>query len=178
VSDPADDPSDDDARSWAVDAGDQAATQVLGGAGELATLREFLGYMRDGVIRKALDVSDDAGGRAGVPSGTSIAWVVTHLAASERFWFCGLAVDDWAAVSTPPPGRPISAMVADYRDAITEADTILDCWDDLDRVLARPPGSELRATARWILQHMITETARHAGHADILREQIDGSVGR
>ncbi|OLM14116.1 MULTISPECIES: DinB family protein [unclassified Pseudonocardia] len=178
MSDSAADQSDDDARSRAVETGDQAATEALGGAGELATLREFLGYMRDGVIRKALDVPDGAGGRAGVPSGTSIAWIVTHLAASERFWFCGVAVDDWAEASTPPPGRPISATVADYRDAITEADTVLDCWDDLDRVLAPPPGGELSATARWVLQHMITETARHAGHADILREQIDGSVGR
>ncbi|MCU1526579.1 MAG: mini-circle protein [Frondihabitans sp.] len=174
---PVDLPTADDVSRAAHDP-EVSVTEVEGAAGELATLREFLGYMRDGVIKKTNGAPDDALRRAGVMSGISVAWVVTHLAVSERFWFCGMPVDDWSVMSTPPPGVPFDAVLDDYRRAIEEADAVIGEWNDLDQILTRPPNGHYRSTARWVFQHMITETARHAGHADILREQIDGVVGR
>ena len=156
---------------------EDGSTGIEGIGGEASTLAEFLGYMRDGVIGKALDLADEAGARAGVPSGTSLAWLVRHLTVAERFWFCGIEVDTWSAASAPPPGVALAVLLDDYRRAVREADAVIAGWSDLDRVVDLGRGRP-RCTARWILQHMITETARHAGHADILREQIDGVVGR
>lgn len=151
---------------------------TLGIRGEAATLTEFLQYMRDGVIRKAA-VPDAIATRPGVPSGTSLAWLVRHPTVSERFWFCAVPVDDWDLASEPPPESTIVELVEDYRAAGQEADTVIAEWaSDLDRVIETEEDGRPRCTVRWIVQHMITETGRHAGHADILREQIDGDVGR
>ncbi|WP_433279891.1 DinB family protein [Pseudonocardia xinjiangensis] len=155
-----------------------ASQPAFGVGGEAATLVEFLGYKREAVIRKALDLSDDAAHRVGVPSGTSLAWLIKHLTASERLWFGGATFDEWEAASQLDAGATVPDLIAGYRRAIQESDAVIATWTDLDHVVAAPDSPRPRCTARWILQHMITETARHAGHADILREQIDGSVGR
>lgn len=55
---------------------------------------------------------------------------------------------------------------------------IVAACDDLDRLGARTGTRPVHLPLRWILVHLIVETARHAGHAGILREQIDGQVGR
>jgi uncharacterized damage-inducible protein DinB len=151
---------------------------AYGDDGEAATLAEFLRYPREAVIRKALDLPDDAAMRGGVPSGTSLAWLVKHLTVSERFWFAGYAIGDMRAAAALTDGDTVAALVADYQRAVRESDAIIAGWTDLDQVLEARPNGRPRSTARWIVQHMITETARHAGHADILREQIDGAVGR
>jgi len=153
-------------------------TPPFGADGEAATLVEFLGYKREAVIRKALDLPDGAAHRPGVPSGTSLAWLIKHLTVSERFWFGGCAVEDMGAASVPAAGDTVAALVAGYERVARESDAVIAGWTDLDQVLAALPNGRPRCTARWIVQHMITETARHAGHADILREQIDGAVGR
>lgn len=151
---------------------------ALGAAGEAATLVEFLGYKREAVIRKALDLPGDTAHRPGVPSGTSLAWLIKHLTVSERFWFGGSVIDDWGTVSTLASGETVPDLVAGYERVAQESDAIIAGWTDLDQVIETPANGRPRCTARWIIQHVITETARHAGHADILREQIDGAVGR
>ncbi|WP_433558693.1 DinB family protein [Pseudonocardia xinjiangensis] len=151
---------------------------ALGADGEAATLIEFLAYKREAVIRKALDLPGDAAHRAGVPSGTSLAWLINHLTASERVWFGGASSDEWEAASQLDAGATVPDLIVGYQRAIQESDAVIAMWTDLDQVVATPDSPRPRCTARWILQHMITETARHAGHADILREQIDGTVGR
>jgi uncharacterized damage-inducible protein DinB len=161
-----------------VDALSDASYPALGAGGEAATLVEFLGYKREAVIRKALDLSDDATHRPGVPSGTSLAWLIKHLTVSERFWFSGAMVDDVETASALASGDTVPELVAGYECAAQESDAVIAGWTDLDQVIDTPANGRPRCTARWIIQHMITETARHAGHADILREQIDGAVGR
>lgn len=151
---------------------------AFGADGEAATLIEFLGYKREAVIRKALDLPGDAARRPGVPSGTSLAWLIKHLTVSERFWFGGSTIDDMAAAAALADGDTVPELVASYEQAARESDAIIAGWTDLDQVIEMPANGRPRCTARWIIQHVITETARHAGHADILREQIDGAVGR
>ncbi|NMH77055.1 DinB family protein [Pseudonocardia xinjiangensis] len=156
-----------------------ASQPAFGVGGEAATLVEFLGYKREAIIRKALDLPDDAAHRAGVPSGTSLTWLIKHLTASERLWFGGATIDEWEAASQLDADEAMSDLVAGYQRAAQESDAIIAAWAaDLDQVIETPDNARPRCTARWIVQHMITETARHAGHADILREQIDGTVGR
>ncbi|WP_214405125.1 DinB family protein [Pseudonocardia lacus] len=151
---------------------------AFGSGGEVATLVEFLGYKREAVIGKALGLPEDAAHRPGVPSGTSLTWLVKHLTVAERFWFAGSAIDDMRTASALTGGDTVPDLVASYRRAGQESDAVIAGWTDLDQIVETPANGRPRCTARWIIQHMITETARHAGHADILREQIDGTVGR
>jgi len=65
----------------------------------------------------------------------------------------------------------------DYRAAIEDSDRAIRTVGDTDAGFAVPVEGN-RHTLRWVLAHMTSETARHAGHADILREQLDGTTGR
>jgi hypothetical protein len=69
-------------------------------------------------------------------------------------------------------------VLASYREAIADANAIIDTCEDLSQPAPRSARPQAAPTMRWILVHMIEETGRHAGHADILREQIDGATGR
>jgi hypothetical protein len=69
-------------------------------------------------------------------------------------------------------------VLAAYRAAVAEANTVIEACDDLTQPAPRPARPGSAPSMRWLLAHMIEETARHAGHADILREQIDGATGR
>ena len=72
----------------------------------------------------------------------------------------------------------VDALLAAYRQTGTEVNAVIEACPDLTQAAPRPPGRGLAPTMRWALAHLIEETARHAGHADILREQIDGATGR
>lgn len=151
-------------------------------ADELTTLRTFLGYMREAVIRKATGLSDEAAHQARVTSGTSIAWLLAHLAAVEHNWFvwsyAGQGGDDDLHDDETPPTAGVADLIAAYRAAIAEADAVLDAYPDLDRPGNRNLRDHEPPTLRWVVMHMIEETARHAGHADILRELADDTIGR
>jgi uncharacterized damage-inducible protein DinB len=150
--------------------------------GEKATLRTFLDYLREAVIRKAEGLPDAAARTPGVASGSSLTGLLHHLAGVELNWFVwsyeGVGDELWDDTVAAAPTATVAEAVAAYRAAIRRADAVVDACDDL----ARPGARSLRETAppslRWILVHMIEETARHAGHADILRELQDGAVGR
>ena len=151
-------------------------------ADEKTTLLTFLNYLRDAVAAKASGVSDQAIRTAGVPSGTTILGLVKHLAAVELNWFAwayaGADVALWDDESQPTADETAESLLAAYREAVRRCNGIIEACDDLDRPGARSLRETPPPSMRWVLVHMIEETARHAGHADILREQIDGSVGR
>jgi hypothetical protein len=68
-------------------------------------------------------------------------------------------------------------VLADYRSTIEASDAAIRSIGDLAQPVAIPVAGTFHSL-RWVLAHMTSETARHAGHADILREQIDGTTGR
>ncbi|HEY8691755.1 MAG TPA: DUF664 domain-containing protein, partial [Chloroflexota bacterium] len=72
----------------------------------------------------------------------------------------------------------VASVVAAYREAAAHGNQLIASASLEQRAARARRDGEEPATLRWILVHLIEETARHAGHADILREQIDGSVGR
>ena len=77
-----------------------------------------------------------------------------------------------------PTTRTAAEVIQDYRDAIAESEEILGAIADFEQLTAVPTAHG-RHTVRWVVAHMPSETARHAGHAaDILRELIDGTTGR
>lgn len=150
---------------------------------ERSTLLSFLDYLRDAVAAKAQGLHGDGGRAPGVPSGTSLLGLVKHLTAAETYWFSWAY--EGADIAVPDFGMDLAgsdteeSVLAAYRDAIRRSnETIAQC-EDLNRPGARAAGKgSVARSMRWILVHMIEETARHAGHADILREQADGSTGR
>lgn len=149
---------------------------------ELDTALSFLRFARGCVFKKASGLSDQQLREVLVPTGTTILGLVAHLTAGERYWFgwtlAGTGADDDETDFEPDPsGRPTDDVLQDYRDAIAASDEVITRLGDPEARTARTVDG-VPKTMRWVLAHMTSETARHAGHADILREQIDGTTGR
>lgn len=158
--------------------GDHRTPFVL--VSEKETLVDFLDYLRAAIVRKASDLPDEDARRQMVPSGTSLLGLVAHLTLVEYGWF----QHDFAGLDTPAPPRELRAeddaatVIAAYQATIARSNEIIAACTDLEAIAARNFTAPEPMSMRWILVHMIEETARHAGHADILREQIDGTIGR
>ncbi|MBB5851143.1 DinB family protein [Amycolatopsis umgeniensis] len=142
------------------------------GAGEKDVLAGFLDYLRAAVVAKAEGAPEDRARMPGVPSGTNLLGLIKHLTQVERHWLLGYAVTDWKATFHPATDETTASLLAAYRETIAEANDEIASWTDLAAAGPR------RGSRRWTLTHLIEETARHAGHADILRELIDGATGR
>lgn len=148
------------------------------GADEKATLPGFLDYLRGAIAAKAEGVPDPQVRTAGVPSGTSLLGLVKHLVHVERFYFLREDVDDWDATLRPGLEERVDGVLPDYREAVRRANQVIEACTDLTNPAPRATRRRSAPSMRWVLVHMIEETGRHAGHADILREQIDGAIGR
>ena len=152
---------------------------------EKPMLVAFLNFLRSQVIAKLEDLDREAATRQLVPSMTNLASLVKHLTDVERWWFrIVLLGEDVAMISTRDdpdadwriePHETVADLVAAYRAEIETANANVEAADLDAAAVTETRGDHV--SVRWILLHMIEETARHAGHADILREQIDGSVG-
>ncbi|UOZ03183.1 DinB family protein [Amycolatopsis sp. WQ 127309] len=142
------------------------------GAAEVQVLVGFLDYLRAAVAAKAEGVPEPQVRSPGVASGTNLLGLVKHLTHVEAHWLLGVAVTNWPATFRPKPAETAEEILAAYRATTARANAVIAGWDDLGA-----PGPR-RASRRWTLTHLVEETARHAGHADILRELTDGTTGR
>jgi uncharacterized damage-inducible protein DinB len=151
-------------------------------------LASYLDYHRATLLRKISGVSDADLRRPMVPSGTTLLGLVKHLGWVECWWFqmnfAGREVDDpWAegdmdADFRVEPNETTAGIIDFYRAQCAESRAVVAGAESLDQRAARAhPRRGGGITLRWILLHMIEETARHNGHADILREMIDGATG-
>ena len=150
--------------------------------GELDTARAFLSFARSCVLKKAEGLDDEQLRRRLVVSDTTILGLVRHLTDGERYWFGYTLAGDqrYAELEFPmlvEPGRSAADVLADYRLAIAESDALISAAAGPETPTAQAVDDEPK-TLRWVLAHVTSETARHAGHADILRELIDGATGR
>lgn len=150
--------------------------------GEFDTALAFLDFVRSCVLKKAAGLSDEQLRRAVVPSGTSLLGLIQHLTVGERFWFgyqlAGLGKDtDFDFDMVVPAGRSAAEVIAEYRAAIEESNELIRRIGDPEALVAVPVDGEY-LSLRWVIAHATGETTRHAGHADILRELIDGTTGR
>ncbi|MFI6041556.1 DinB family protein [Nocardia sp. NPDC051321] len=146
------------------------------GSSETAVLRGFLDYLRTSIAAKVDGAPEPQVRTAAVPSGTNLLGLLEHLTFVERATFLGEKVTDWQATFHAAPEDSVADVVARYREAVERANKVLDGCTDLGTPVPRPDGPA--PSARWALVHLIEETGRHAGHADILREIIDGATGR
>jgi uncharacterized damage-inducible protein DinB len=151
-------------------------------SGELDTALAFLSFARHCVLNKADGLSDEQLRRVLVDSGTSVLGLVQHLAEAERYWFgyhlAGAAWDAGLEYGlTVSANRAAADVLRDYRAAIEDSDRAIHAAGDPEARFVIPVDGN-RHPLRWVMAHMTSETARHAGHADILREQLDGTTGR
>ena len=144
------------------------------------TLVALLQYQRESVVRKVEGVSESNARWSPVATGTSLLWLVKHLARAEVLWFlerfAGQQVEGDVVDHDLGPDDTLEEAIARYCGTWARVDTVV-AASDLNTLCA---GID-EATSpdlRWVLAHVLQETARHAGHADILRELIDGQTGR
>jgi uncharacterized damage-inducible protein DinB len=150
--------------------------------GELDTSLAFLRFARNCLLKKLEGLDDQQVRRELVPTGTNLLGLVQHSTVGERYWFGhhllgGYQDTDWDFTMTVPSGVSAARVLEGYRRAIEESDAAIAQVADPDAMSALPVDGAPKSL-RWILAHATSETARHAGHADILREQIDGTTGR
>lgn len=151
----------------------------------------FLDYYRELLIDKASGLTDEQLHTRLSPSSLTLGGLINHMAVVEDDWFTSdfLGEDipepwksapweddrDWELNSAP--GVPTDELFARYRNAIDRSRAIVAGVEDLEELSQKTDANGEPWSMRWILIHMIEETARHCGHADLIRESIDGAVG-
>ncbi|GAW47753.1 MULTISPECIES: DinB family protein [unclassified Nocardioides] len=158
---------------------------------ERATLLGFLGYHRDTLRLKVAGLTGAQLDQTLAPSTMTLGGMVKHLAFVEHWWFrCILlgedygepwaSVDweadadwDWHSAVDDTPEELLALLAAE----IAESDRIVHAAAGLDQLSVRSGRTGAPFSLRWILTHLVEEYARHNGHADLIRESIDGTVG-
>lgn len=158
-------------------------------AGERETLVSILEFHRETLARKCSGLSaDQLRLRAVEPSRLSLLGLVRHLTDVELGWFARVLseADDtpfmyWQADA--PDGSDFDVDTADadeslrlWHSACARSREITEACESLDTFGVHQPTGD-RYSLHWILTHMIQEYARHNGHADLIRERIDGQTG-
>ena len=151
---------------------------------EKESLHASLNRHRDAVQWKVEGLDEEQLRRPMVPSGTNLIGLVKHLASVEYGWFCAPFGRPSEAVPFDPadpdadmraePDETSADIVAYYERSRAAADVVI---DEVGLEDVGTAWSGQTVSMRWVLIHMIEDTARHAGHMDILRELIDGQTG-
>ena len=157
-------------------------------APEREMLEAWLDFHRITLERKCNGLAPEQLHRRAVPpSALSLLGLVRHMADVERAWFRRALANEDAPPHYRSDNDPNGAFTnvdtaevaeafATWRAECAQARTVVASFGDLD-VLGRDATRPGRPSVRWVLVHMIEEYARHNGHADLLREVIDGAVG-
>ncbi|MFD5322803.1 DinB family protein [Streptomyces sp. NPDC127092] len=155
-------------------------------ADERTTLTAMLQFQRDTLAMKCAGLTaEQLRTRAIAPSGLSLLGLVRHAAEVERGWFRDIVNGESTQSRWTPPG---STDWADFDVDDADVDEAFAVWHDecarAREIVARAPSLDVTAShgdetysLRYVLAHMIEEYARHNGHADMLRERIDGTTG-
>lgn len=144
---------------------------------ERELLLRWLAYLRGAVLRKVEGLSDDQA--RWTPPGALIPLIgiVNHLTHVEWRWIDGAMrgkeTHRSEAEFRPGPELTVGAAVTAYRERARATEAAVRASSSLDEPTRRGDGTDLR----WVLLHLINETARHAGHADATRELLDGTTG-
>jgi hypothetical protein len=162
-------------------------SEKLATSNERDALATFLDRQRDGLIRKVRGVSDADARRAPTASSLTLLGLIKHSTIWETRWFQGVVAgrtlpDGWPKNESSIPDEDflvddtdtVEQWVARYEEAAQTSREIV-AATELDDPCART--DIIDCNVRLVVLHMIEETARHAGHADLIRETLDGSRG-
>lgn len=160
-------------------------------ADEEGTLLGFLDFLRATIAMKTADLTDEQLQTLHPSSAMTLAGLVKHLAFVEAYWFIAVLSErglpePWASVdrATDPDWEWVTAaeqtgaeLHAMWQDSILRSRVAWAEFRTRNDLTTTVPRRDERVSARWVLTHMIAEYARHCGHADLLREAIDGATG-
>jgi uncharacterized damage-inducible protein DinB len=159
-------------------------------ANEREGLLAFLAQQRYVLTLAAYGLTDEQARMTPSSSQLSVGGLVRHVTATERAWMDramlrpvrGQGVDEYVSHFRMSQDQTLSGLLADYEAAARETEADVAQVPDLGRPVPVPrdapwfPQDVDAWSVRWVLLHVIEETARHAGHADIIRESIDGAT--
>jgi uncharacterized damage-inducible protein DinB len=158
---------------------------------EREQLTAFLDYQRETVLLKSEGLTAEQMAQPLAPSSLTLGGLLNHLALVEDSWFrmrfAGLPEDDlWEGIDWEADPDYEFRTAADvppdelrrrYRKACARSREVAEQATSLDQLSVEKQRNGELFDLRWVLLHLIEETARHAGNADLLREAIDGTTG-
>jgi hypothetical protein len=162
--------------------------------GERADLKQALAKQRYFLRFTVRDVTDEQAAQRTTASELCLGGVIKHVTAAERQWVRFIlegpsamgggwedegAVSSWLDGFRMLPGETLASLLAEYDAVASQTDALVATLPDLDSSHPLPEAPWFEQGARWsarrALLHVIAETAQHAGHADIIRESLDGA---
>jgi uncharacterized damage-inducible protein DinB len=162
-------------------------------AGERAELLQTLGVHRGFLLFTVRGLSDEQAAQRTTVSELCLGGLIKHVADVESSWVDFIVggpaamaagaeaneVLDWQARFRMEPGESLSGLLENYQEVARRTDELVATLPDLDISHPLPAAPWFEAGARWsarrVLLHIVAETAQHAGHADIIRESLDGA---
>jgi uncharacterized damage-inducible protein DinB len=154
-------------------------------------LLAYLAQQRDGLRFAVHGLTDEQATSKPTASALSLAGLIKHVARTERYWIVEVVAQralpelkdqDYEADFRLEEGETLADALASYAAVAAETEAIVAEIADLGQPVPVPKGvpwfpKDVEAwSVRWVLLHLIQETARHAGHADIIRESLDGAT--
>jgi uncharacterized damage-inducible protein DinB len=153
---------------------------------ERSALLAFLDQQRAAVRSTLRGLDEEQAVKTPSASALSLAGLLKHVVRTERRWVvAALAgrplpglwpIVDFDADFRLAPGETVQSLLDAYTETARETEEVVSSLLNLDVPCAQEQAAQW--SARWVLLHMIEETARHAGHADVIRESLDGSTAR
>ena len=168
-----------------IPASPPTADQPASTGSERQVLEAFLDFHRQVLVSKVDGISEDEARHRRVPSKTTLAGLIKHMIGVERGWFqevlagrkpedigpnVGGGDESWDLAEN----ETVSSLIKEYEQTCEQSRQTAARFA-LDDAVPEPDMGQV--SLRWVYVHMIEETARHVGHADILREQTDGAAG-
>ena len=163
------------------------STQISA-TGERADLLASLAQARYFLRYTVRDLTEDQARQRTTASELSLGGLIKHVTATERQWAnfmlegpsaMGTDTAEWAGGFTMAEGESVDGLLAEYEKVASRTDELVVTLPDLDASHPLPEAPWFPPGARWsarrVLLHVIAETAQHAGHADIIRESLDGA---
>jgi uncharacterized damage-inducible protein DinB len=157
---------------------------------ERDTLIAFLRQQRYVLKLAAYGLTDEEAQATPSASALSVGGIIKHVALTEQHWIrrivggeqYGDMEDEYHNGFRFVDGETLASVLAFYDEVAARTEAFIAAEEDLARLVPIPrgvpwfPQDETHWSLRWVLVHIVEETARHAGHADIVRESIDGST--
>ena len=147
---------------------------------ERDALLTFLAQQRDALRASVLGLTDEQARATPSASGLSLGGLIKHAARTELRWVvAGIAgrplpglwpIENWPDDFRMDPDETLVDLLSYYADTAKQTEQLIAEVPDL----GQPPAMDAEKSVRWVLLHLLKETARHAGHADIIRETLDG----